>query len=80
MTKKRIFSERDIDTETIEIIKNLKENNNQLKLENVNLNKDKKKLMSELKIYEEAVQYSRSVIYGTMFINVSILIFIGFCH
>ena len=46
MTKKRIFSERDIDTETIEIIKNLKENNNQLKLENVNLNKDKKKLMS----------------------------------
>jgi hypothetical protein len=80
MTKKRIFSERDIDTETIEIIKNLKETNNQLKLENVNLNKDKKKLMSELKIYEEAVQYSRYIIYGTMFINVSILIFIGFRH
>jgi hypothetical protein len=74
MTKKRIFSERDVDSETIEIIKNLKETNNHLKLEIVNLNKDKKVLMNELKVYEKAIQYSRYVIYGTIFINVSLLI------
>jgi hypothetical protein len=74
MTKKRIFSERDVDAESIEVIKNLKEINNQLKTEIVNLNKDKKNLISELKIHKQAVQYSRYIIYGTIAVNISLLI------
>ena len=74
MTKKRIFSERDVDAESIEVIKNLKEINNQLKTEIVNLNKDKKNLISELKIYEKAVQFSRYIIYGAIVVNVSLFV------
>lgn len=81
MGKKRVFSESEIEDETREIIRNLKDNNTYLKSELYNLKSENESLKKQIKnlnqnqeTYEKAIKYSKFIFYGSIFTNVAIFV------